>query len=144
MTKRYFRILPPLKVYELDGTQARDRETDKPIEVSHPEFIRHRTIDPAFVSDTPKTATAHDWNMAAQVSAETVRALVRDKKVDDLVEMDEDDWQRLKRSVEKGAYHQVAGASLLPFMREVCDATLERPKDETKALPEAPTEPPAS
>lgn len=134
MTKRYFRILDSLKVYELDGKQARDRESDTPIEVSHAEFIRVRTIDPAFVSDTPKDPTSVSWNMAAVVSGETVRAIVREKKPGDLVEMDEDDWQRLKRSVEKGSYNQVAGGSLIPFMREVCDAKLEKPKDETKAL----------
>lgn len=128
--KRYFKILPDLTIMELNGKKAMvSNETEEELVCSHEEFIHARTTDSAFAggdvtADPPKPP---NWSMRAIVSAETVRALVRGKKPGDLIEMDEDDWERLKRATEKGDYLPIVAGSLIPFMREICDAKTTKP-----------------
>ena len=124
---RFFELLPPVQILDLDGTPVRDATTGVVVEDTHEFFIRQRTVDNAFVSDTPMEANTVHWNMAAIVSGETIRALVRDKKVGDIIALEEDDWLRLKRAVEKGVYN-LRAASHIPFMRAITGATTEDPR----------------
>lgn len=137
---RYFRLLPDITLLDLDGEISRDKETGAPITVSHKEFIRWRLVDPAFVSDTPKDALTVHWNMPAIMSAQVILATVVKAEVGDLIAIEEDDWQRLKRSVEKATTYNVIGAmSCIPFMREITGASVDKPKGSDVA---APTDPP--
>lgn len=133
--KRYFRILPDIKIMELDGKKPRRDKNDEELVCSHHEFIGGRVIDPAFAGADPRAEPPKPpiWDMRAVVSANTIQAIVRDKKPGDVVAIDEDDWERLKRGTEKGTYGADVAMSLIPFMREICDAKITKPEE-----PEAP------
>lgn len=128
--KRYFRILPDITIMELDGKKPMV-VNEEALVCSNETFIHARTTDPAFAgadpsSDPPKPPV---WSMRAVVSAETVRALVRGKEPGSLIEMDEDDWDRLRRATEKGTYSSLTAGSLIPFMRAICDASVTKPDE---------------
>jgi len=127
---RYFRLLPDVTLKDLDGKDARDKETDKIATHSHKEFIRWRLIDPAFVSDTPKDPNTVHWTMPMILSAQVILATVMAAEVGDVIALEDEDWQRLKRSVEKATTYSVVGAmSCIPYMREITGATMEKPEE---------------
>ncbi len=125
--KRYITILDSVTLKEIDGTPARNRETNETIEMKHAEFIRDRTIDPAFTSDTPRDPMSVHWSMPLIVAGETIRSAVRALVPGDVLELDEDDWQLLKRATEKGSYG-LGAASCIVFMRAITGATMEDPR----------------
>lgn len=150
---RYFRLLPDIVLTNLDGQPARDPGTEKPLVHSHKEFIRNRLVDPAFVSDTPKDPMTVHWNMPAIMSAQVILSIVMAVEVGDVIAIEDDDWQRLKRSVEKATTYNVVGAmSCIPFMREITGASVDKPKElvttepkiEPSAGPSEPSEPPTT
>ena len=129
MIRRYIVVPEDLPLVEIDGvTPVKDRDTDKPITVSFQKFLEGRTTDPAYVSDTPRDPATVQWTMPMVVSGEAVRAAFRKEPPGAVVELDDDDYQRLKRGTEKGTYHAVAAASLIGFMRVVMDAKTEDPR----------------
>lgn len=128
---RYFTVLPNIMLTELDGSPARDRQNGAPISESHVKFIRERCVDPAYVSDTPFDPNTVHWTMPALVSAQSVIAKTASAKPGDIIELAEEDWQRLKRSVEKGVTYAPIGAmSCIPFMRAIMSASMTRPQQE--------------
>ena len=127
--KRYITVLEELPIYELDGT-TKTKDDNGPLSCSMSKFVDGRSTDPAFVSETPRDAATVQWNMAMVVSAEAVRAHFRGKKPGDVVELEEDDWERLNRATVKGSYHPSVAASLIPFMRAVKLAQDSPPKKE--------------
>ena len=136
MIRRYITVPEPLPLFEIDGeTPVKDPDTGKAISVTFQKFLEGRTCDPAYVSDTPRDPTSVQWTMPMVVSGESVRAAFRGKDPGTVVALDEDDYMRLKTATEKGAYHAVAAASLIGFMRGVTDAKTENPNEEGKDTP---------
>lgn len=143
--KRYFKILPDIRLMELDGKKPMLGKDDEELVCSHQEFIGGRVVDPAFAgadlkAEPPKPPS---WDMRATVAANTILAIVRDKKPGDVVAIDEDDWERLKRGTEKGTYAPQVAVNLIPFMREICDAKITKPEAPAPAeKPESDAAPP--
>jgi len=134
-SKRYIPILPDIQLLNLDGTPARDQSDGSPAMHSHVQLIRWRLVYPAFVSDTPKDQNTVHWTMAMIVSQQTIFAKLVNIKPGDYLDLDEDDWLLLKRSVEKGTtYNPVVAMSTLPFMRAITTAPTEHPEKAKKAL----------
>lgn len=127
--KRYVKILEPIVVMQLDGVTPARTADGQTYEEDHTTFIRNRTTDPAFVSDTPLVPTTVHWSMPMIVSAEAIRAAVRGLKPGEVLELDDDDWQLLKRATELGNYGQGA-ASCIPFMRSITGASMDHPDKE--------------
>ena len=72
------------------------------------------------------------------VAGEAIRTSVRGMKPGDFLELEEDDWQLLKRATEKGSYG-LGAASCIEYMRAITGATMEDPKK--KKPSEDPTTP---
>lgn len=132
MVRRYITLIPDIAVMALDGKRPYLRESDgsmKPT-LSHREFIITRTAD----------ATFSALGMAGMVSAAAIRIAVDKIEVGEILELDQDDWQRLVEATEKPkqvggdgrvvetGYDGVAGPQLMPFMRSIKDASLEDPR----------------
>jgi hypothetical protein len=138
MVRRYITLLSDIAVMALDGKRPYLRETDgsmKPT-LSHREFIITRTAD----------ATFSVLGMAGIVSAAAIRVAVDKLKPGDVLELDQDDWQRLVEATEKPkqltqqgqvvetGYDGVAGPQLVPFARAIKDASLEDPRKKTTEI----------
>ncbi len=129
MIRRYITVPEDLPLYEVDGvTQSKDKDTGKAITVPFEKFLEGRTCDPAYVSETPRDPLTIQWTMPMIVSGEAVRAAFRGKPPGTVVVLDDDDYQRLKQATEKGTYHAVAAASLIPFMRVITGASTDDPR----------------
>lgn len=133
---RYFRLLPDIVLKDLDGKESRERDGTLTPPYSHKEFIRMRLVDNAYVSDEPKDGTKVHWTMAMIQSAHYVLTLISDKEVGDIVALEDEDWQRLKRSTESGTtYNPVGAMACIPFMRAITGASVDKPKDPPKEEP---------
>lgn len=132
MVRRYITLLPDISVMSIDGKRPYLRESDgstKPT-LSHREFIITRTAD----------ATFSVLGMAGIVSAAAIRIAVDKLGPGEVLELDQDDWQRLVESTEKPkqlgsdgrvvetGYDGVAGPQLVPFARAIKEAYLEDPR----------------
>lgn len=132
MVRRYITLASDISVMDLEGKRPYLKNADgsmKPT-LSHREFIITRTAD----------ATFSVLGMAGIVSASAIRIAVDKLKAGDVLELDQDDWQRLVESVEKPkqlggdgrivetGYDGVAGPQLMPFMRAIKEASLEDPR----------------
>jgi hypothetical protein len=132
---RYITVPEPLTIYEVDGkTPARYAPPEGAPEgtlgeaaiVTFEKFIEERSVDDAFVSETPEQGGAR-WTMPLIVSAENVRAAFRGKAPGTVVKLNGDSWQRLRRATENGNYNAFRAHSVIPFMRIVSDAKTEEP-----------------
>lgn len=127
MQKRYFKLLPDTLIYELDGETVAKLPSGEFYTETHRKFIEMRTVDPIFADENRA-----GWNWDATLSGENVRAIVRVAKVGDVVELDEDDWKRLARSVKLGTtYNPVVAASLRLFGEAILGATQTKPAPPT-------------
>lgn len=139
MVRRYITLLPDIYIMTLDGKRPYLRESDggtKP-SLSHREFIITRTSD----------ATFSVLGMTGIVSAAAIRVAVDKLEPGDVLELDQDDWQRLVEATEKPkqlggdgrivetGYDGVAGPQLVPFARAIKDAALEDPRKKPSPEP---------
>lgn len=129
--KRYITIMDPVVVMQIDGVTPSRDETGQTYEEDHAIFIRNRTTDNAFVSDTPMDRNTVHWSMPMIAAANDIRTAVRGLKPGDVLELTEDEWELLKRATEKGTYGHGA-ASCLGFMRAITGATMEDPRKTKK------------
>jgi len=142
MVRRYITLVADIAVMALDGKRPYLRESDgsmKPT-ISHREFIITRTAD----------ATFSTLGMAGIVSASAIRISVDKLGPGDVLELDQDDWQRLVEATEKPkqlggdgrivetGYDGVAGPQLVPFARAIKEASLEDPRKKAAPAEDAP------
>lgn len=123
MSHRYLLIPEPILMKDPDGLILFAQPGKDDLFCSFHEFVVARTIDPAFVSDTPRDPGTVHWTFELIVSAEEIRGATRGLLPGEQVMFREEDWRRLLRSVELGTtYHPIAAVCLLPFMRCIMGA----------------------
>jgi hypothetical protein len=139
MVRRYITLLSDISVLDIEGKRPYLRHADGSLKptLSHREFIITRTAD----------ATFSVLGMAGIVSASAIRVAIDKLGPGDVLELDQDDWQRLVESVEKPkqvgsdgrivetGYDGVAGPQLVPFARAIKEARLEDPRKKVEAEP---------
>lgn len=129
--KRYITILEPVILLNMDGTPARNSETNETIEETHVGFIRIRLADPAFVTDTPQDPSTVRWTLTMIEARMTIRTALKDLKPGDVLELGEEEWALLKRATEKGTYG-LGGDSCLEYAYSIIHAPVTDPRKAPK------------
>lgn len=114
------KVLPKVPLKNLFNTpiNAEDEEGNTfPAEISFKEFVLQRLADAKFSAD-----------MEAVVSALQIKQAVED--ADDVLALETADWTRLVEVVKKPSqpYNPVFAVSLVPFMKEVANASDTKPE----------------
>ena len=110
---KYMKVLDSIELTDIFGTVIVD-ENGEPIKLSFEKFILGRLSDPQFSK-----------NMDMVMSAFQIKQAV--DKCDDILELETSDWTRLVEAVKnpsaQAAYHPMYATKLVPFMKEIINAT---------------------
>lgn len=113
---RYMKEVPTVTMKDINDNEIKDENGD-PVEITFKGFILQRLVDSQFAA-----------NMDMIMSAFQIKTALNGHKSGQIA-LETTDWEKLVEAVRNPAagsqYHPLLAINLVPFMREIVDATEE-------------------